>query len=392
MRSHHSLLTALGVLALASAAHCQVVPSDMDRTQMRPSARALGMGGTDLIITDDASGAAFNPASISQAGRGSIAADVQARTSNLNVSKVNKVVNDLKDFRDQANNNNINNTVSAVQNSFNELYDFAQGAGANTANGAPARINATLAPLLGFSVGAPGGVSGGLLYYGGAQADVRLLAQSFPTGRLLQIDGGALVLQNIAVPIALPTTSGTVGISLKSVQANYTGISAVADERTNAVSSTVFGESNQRKFDVDLGYTSAPAAVTGIRYAAVVHNLLSPSFHLQSPTGPNGSPASRDFSFSMKPQIDAGLLAPIPGYKGLQVAAEVHNLNGVNGGKKTFHLGGELQTSQSFAVRLGYDNQAIVAGIGLSLGDFRIDVATSTRPQERLSIGSTLRF
>ncbi len=391
MRSHHLLPTALGVLALASAAHCQVVPSDMDRTEMRPSARALGMGGTDLIITDDASGAAFNPASISQAGRGSIAADAQARTSNLNVSKVNKIVNDLKAFRDQAN-SNTNNTVSAVQNSFNELYDFAQGAGANTTNGAPARINATLAPLLGFSVGAPGGVSGGLLYYGGAQADVHLTAQSFSTGRLLQIDGGALVLQNIAVPIALPTTSGTVGISLKSVQANYTGISAVADERTNAVSSTVFGEANQRKFDIDLGYTSAPMAETGLRYAAVVHNVLSPSFHLQSPTGPNGSPASRDFSFSLKPQIDLGLLAPIPGYKGLQVAAEVHNLNGGNGGKKTFHLGGELQTSQSFAVRLGYDNQAVVGGIGVSLGDFRIDVATSTRPQERLSIGSTLRF
>ena len=63
----------------APAAQCQAVaaapvptpvtPSEIDRTQSQDNARALGMGGSDLIISGDVSDAAANPASMGGANR-----------------------------------------------------------------------------------------------------------------------------------------------------------------------------------------------------------------------------------------------------------------------------------------------------------------------------------
>ena len=54
-------------------------PSQLDRTQFRASARAMGMGGTDLLLLGDVSGAAFNPAAIAFAGPSSESNTISGR-------------------------------------------------------------------------------------------------------------------------------------------------------------------------------------------------------------------------------------------------------------------------------------------------------------------------
>jgi len=392
-----------GALALCGAAHAQapapVTPSDLDRTQFRASARAMGMGGTDLILSGDVGGAAFNPASVGTAGAYSETQTVVGRTSNVHVSKINDLSNGLKNLGDQFNNNG---SLAPVRDAFQKVYNFATNAGANDQTGSPATLSATLAPLVGFSV-----KNVGLIGYGTLAAKVDLQPVAVPIAGLTGPTGkvyaryGALGLSNVAVPFSLPVAVGTVGISPRFTQASFAAAGFLADETdtsngtdaaTGAPNGNIVGatykEVHQQKFDIDLGFTSIPDPIYHVRGAVVVHNLLSPTYHL--PRVVNGTSLGvippGGFDFQMKPQIDIGGLTTL---NNITYAAELHNLGNVNGGKRSVHLGVEYPIGRTLSVRGGYDRSRFVAGIGLAFGGARLDLATGTDPQQQVALGLT---
>lgn len=398
-------LTCAGlVAALCGAAHAQapapVTPSELDRTQFRASAHAMGMGGTDLILSGDVGGAAFNPASVGAAGAYSETQTAVGRTSNVHVAKINDLSNGLKDLGNQF--NNANGSLAPVRDAFQKVYRFATNAGANDQSGSPATLSASLAPLAGFSV-----KNIGLVAYGTLAARVDLQPIAVPITGLSGQTGkvyaryGVLGLTNIAVPFSLPVAVGTVGISPRLTQASFAAAGFLADETdtgngtdplTGAPNGNIIGatykEVHQQKFDIDLGFTSIPDPVYHIRGAVVVHNLLSPTYHL--PRVVNGTSLgvipSGDFAFQMKPQIDIGGLSTL---NKVTYAAELHNLGNVNGGKRSLHLGVEYPIGRTLSLRGGYDRSRFVAGLGLSFGGARLDLATGTDPQQQVALGLT---
>ena len=398
-------LTCAGlVAALCGAAHAQapapVTPSELDRTQFRASAHAMGMGGTDLILSGDVGGAAFNPASVGAAGAYSETQTAVGRTSNVHVAKINDLSNGLKDLGNQF--NNANGSLAPVRDAFQKVYRFATNAGANDQSGSPATLSASLAPLAGFSV-----KNIGLVAYGTLAARVDLQPIAVPITGLSGQTGkvyaryGVLGLTNIAVPFSLPVAIGTVGISPRFTQASFAAAGFLADETdlsngtdaaTGAPNGNIVGatykEVHQQKFDIDLGFTSIPDPVYHIRGAVVVHNLLSPTYHL--PRVVNGTSLgvipTGDFAFQMKPQIDIGGLSTL---NKITYAAELHNLGNVNGGKRSLHLGVEYPIGRTLSLRGGYDQSRFVAGLGLSFGGVRLDLATGTDPQQQVALGLT---
>ena len=398
-------LTCAGlVAALCGAAHAQapapVTPSELDRTQFRASAHAMGMGGTDLILSGDVGGAAFNPASVGAAGAYSETQTAVGRTSNVHVAKINDLSNGLKDLGNQF--NNANGSLAPVRDAFQKVYRFATNAGANDQSGSPATLSASLAPLAGFSV-----KNIGLVAYGTLAARVDLQPIAVPITGLSGQTGkvyaryGVLGLTNIAVPFSLPVAIGTVGISPRFTQASFAAAGFLADETdlsngtdplTGAPNGNIVGatykEVHQQKFDIDLGFTSIPDPIYHIRGAVVVHNLLSPTYHL--PRVVNGTSLgvipTGDFAFQMKPQIDIGGLSTL---NKITYAAELHNLGNVNGGKRSLHLGVEYPIGRTLSLRGGYDQSRFVAGLGLSFGGVRLDLATGTDPQQQVALGLT---
>ena len=413
-----ALLGTVGILSAfgASSAYCQapspgpapiqgspVAPSDMDRTQNHAGARALGMGGTDLI-GNDVSYAAYNPASIARTGSFSNSETIVGRTSNINVAKINDLANGLKDLGNQLNSNN--NSLTNVRDAFQKVYNFSTNAGASDTSNTPAALGGNLAPLAGISVGHVVGV----VVYGSLAAKVDLQPQavvipglSSPSGRL-GAGYGVLGITNIAVPFSLPVKVGTFGIAPRISQASYAGAGILADETDTqygtmtdangnvvpdgSISGATYKEVHQQKFDVDLGFTSIPDPIYHVQGAVVVHNLLSPTYHLptivNSGFGNTNTPSN--FDFQMKPQIDFGLLRET---KGLSLAAELHNLGNVNGGKRSVHLGVEYGLGKMLFLRGGYDQSRFVVGLGLSLGGIRLDLATGSKPQEQVALSLT---
>ena len=401
-------LAALTIAGLAAAlcgvaqaqAPSPVTPSELDRTQFRASARAMGMGGTDLLLSGDVGGAAFNPASVGTSGAYSETQSVVGRTSNVHVAKINDLSNGLKKLGDQFNNSN--GSLASVRDSFQKVYNFATNAGANDQAGSPATLSASVAPLAGFSVKNVGLVAYGTL---AARVDLQPIAVpiaglSGPTGKIYA-RYGALGLTNVAIPFSLPVAVGTVGISPRFTQASFASAGFLVDETdtsngtdpaTGAPNGNIVGatykEVHQQKFDVDLGFTSIPDPLYHIRGAIVVRNLLSPTFHLPRVVNGNslGVIPAGDFNFQMKPQIDLGGLST---YNKITYAAELHNLGNVNGGKRSFHLGVEYPIGRTLSLRGGYDQSRFVAGLGLSFGNARLDLATGTDPQQQVALGLT---
>ena len=387
-----------------------VLPSDIDRTQFRASARALGMGGTDLIVAGDASAAAFNPASIAASGQSSFALSAVGRTSNVHVAKINDLSKGLKDVGNQINDNN--GSLAAVRDGFTKIYNFATNAGADDKSGTPAVLSANVAPLVGFSAKLgrkPDSVRVGVVSYGELGAKVQLIANALavpglsgPTGKV-SAAYGVLGLTNVAVPFSVPIKLGALGIAPRFTQASYAAAGFLADETSTAngfdptvgpttpngnITGATYKEVHQSKFDLDVGYTSVADPLYHVRGAVVVHNLLSPSFRLPRVINGNslGVPAGGDFNFTMKPQIDVGGMSD---YNGVTYALELHDVNNVNGGKRSFHAGVEYPVARVFSVRVGYDRSRFVAGIGIGTSAFRLDLATGTNPQEQVALGLT---
>jgi len=358
------------------------------------------MGGTNLI-GNDISYAAFNPASVARSGPSSGAITAVGRSSNVHVDKINDLSKGLKDLGNQLNSSS--NSLVGVRDAFKKVYSFATNAGANDVTASPTSLSANLAPLAGFSV-----KNVGLIGYGTLAAKVQLQAQSIavpglndsPTGKIAA-GYGVLGLSNIAIPFSIPVVVGTVGISPRFTQASYAGAGFVADETdaksfgsTNGVpngsiSGATYKEVHQQKFDIDLGFTSIPDPLYHVRGAVVVRNLLSPKYKL--PLIVNGSSLGTattlsSFDFQMKPQIDLGLLRET---KGLSLAAELHNLGNVNGGKRSVHLGAEYAIAHSLFLRGGYDQSRFVIGVGFAFSGVRLDLATGSKPQEQAALSLT---
>lgn len=393
----------LALLSGATAALAQspapVAPSDIDRTHLRASARALGMGGTDLIVLGDISGAAYNPAAIANAGAYSEAQTISGRTSNVNVSKINDLSKGLRDLGNQTSSGS--STLAPVRDAFQKVYRFATDAGASDTSSTPATLDASVAPLVGASV-----KNVGIVGYGMLAAQVQLQPVAIPVSGLNGQTGqvyaryGVLGLTNIGIPIGITTPVGAVGIMPRYVEASYAGAGFLADETVengtrvdpNVPNGLIVGatyrEVHQSKFDVDLGFTSIPDPLYHIQGAIVVHNLLSPTFHLPRVVNSHVGviPTGGDFDFQMKPQVDVGAASR---YNGVTYAAELHNLNSVNGGKSTVHLGVEYPIGGTFSLRGGYDANRFVAGLGFSFGGVRLDLATGTNPQEQVALGLT---
>ena len=387
-----------------------VLPGDIDRTQFRGSARAMGMGGTDLILFGDASAAAFNPASVGAAGKSSFATTAEGRTSNVHVDKINDLSKGLKDVGNQINDSN--GSLASVRSGFTKIYNFATNAGADATTGSPAVLSASVAPLVGLSgrLGRkPDSLSIGVVGYGELGAKVQLIANAIPVPGLAGPTGkvsaayGVLGLTNVAVPLALPVKVGTLGFAPRFEQASYAAAGFLADETSTAngfdttvspttpngnITGATYREVHQSKFDADLGFTSIADPLYHIRGAIVVHNLFSPTFHLPRVINGNslGVPAGGSFDFTMKPQIDLGGRSD---YGGVTYAVELHDVNNVNGGKRSFHAGVEYPVARAFAVRVGYDRSRFVAGIGIGTSAFRLDLATGTNPQEQVALGLT---
>ena len=409
-----ALVGTVGFLALGgvSAAHCQaiavavpiqgnpVAPTDMDRTQIRAGARALGMGGTDLI-GNDVSYAAYNPASIARTGSFSTSTTVVGRSSNIHVDKIKDLSNGVKDLGNQFNSSD--NSLAGVRDAVGKVYNFATNAGASDTNVTPASLSANLAPLTGISLG-----KFGIVGYGSLIAQINLQPQAVaiagiapPAGRL-SVGYGVLGLSNIAIPFALPIKVGTIGFSPRLTQASYAGAGFLADEMdtqygsdangvpNGSISGATYKEVHQQKFDLDAGFTSIPDPIYHIQGAVVIHNLLSPTYHL--PVVPNGTsigiqnPPS-NFDFQMKPEIDLGASRT---HQGLSLAAELHNLGNVNGGKRSVHLGAEYGIGKMLFLRGGYDQSRFVVGIGIALGGVRLDIATGSKPQEQAALSLTV--
>ena len=378
-------------------------PSQLDRTQFRASARALGMGGADLLLLGDVSSAAFNPAAIAFAGPSSESNTVSGRSSNVHVSKINDLSKGLRDLGNQFNNSS--SSLAGVRDAFRKIFSFATDAGSN-GSGSPAQLSANAAPLVGANV-----KNVGIVAYGSLAAKVELRAYNQATlgttyTNLGSPSGaetasyGVLGLSNIAVPFSIKTPAGPIGISPRYEQASYAGAGFLANETSTAngfdtsgapngdISGATYREVHQSKFDIDLGFISNPDPLYHIRGAVAVHNLLSPTFHL--PQRINSSlgavPSGGDFSFGLKPQIDAGGLGA---YHGVTYAAELHNLGSVNGGKRSVHLGVEYPVTRGLTLRGGYDQSRFVAGLGLSFSGVRLDLATGTNPQEEVALSLT---
>lgn len=417
-------LASLLTLGVSGAALCQttqntsvnvapdpVRPSELDRSQSSPSTRAEGMGGTGLVLGTDIVDASYNPASIAQAGSYSVGASVVGNTSNVHVSKINDLSKGLKDLGNKVNGSSGNQSLVDIRDSFQKVYNFATDAGANDSNGSPANVGAGLTSAAGVSV-----KNVGVVVYGSLAAEVRLNAYNqgylktnytglgSPSGAL-RAGYGVLGFTNIAVPFSIPLQVGTLGISPRITQASFASAGFVANETdlTNGVDANgtpngniiggTYKEVHEQKFDVDLGFTSIPDPIYHVRGAIVVRNLLSPSYHL--PLTPNGAhfgaqPSFNDFNFTQKPQIDIGA-AREDSAMNLSYALEVHDLNNVNGGKRSLHAGVEYGVNKMFFVRGGYDQSRFVAGLGFAAGGFRLDIASGTNPEEKVALSLSYR-
>jgi hypothetical protein len=379
-------------LATATAGHAQTVvtPSDLDRTLFRPSARSGGMGGTYLLYLDDASGLAFNPALLGDAGRYSVSVEAGARTEDVPWDALQNAKDALDELKDALNTGSLDDARGA----FSTLYDIAVDTGAQVAGARGGGFEGEVDPMVGASW-----KNIGVVAYGGygAQVGMRVGEGTGPETdkRTLTVSGGVLNLQTIEVGYAFRLKTGRLGVGVKQIRSGYGGYAMGVDASNNTVVGARIRKQDSRKVDMDVGFLSDPVPVKGLpggfRWAATVRNLLNPSFSVPiEAVQVSGPPLNlpTDADFRLKPQIDVGSTVP---FKRVLAAMELHNLTNTNGGELTFHLGGEYRLAKWVALRAGLDDDELVAGAGFNWGPVRLDLATGTDVRERLYAGLSVR-
>ncbi len=364
----------------------QVGPKTLDKAFARPGARALGMGGAYLLATDDATAGAWNPAALAMAKRFTIPIEVTGRT-NFDVQDITDLVDDLEDIRDQID----TDTLGAAQAAFDRVRDIARK---------HRTLRASLAPVGGLSFGNFGVfATSSVVVQVDTQVDKTDGAFGLPglSAPNLYARGGAIALTSIGVSYARPFPAGlTLGLSVRRVRADFAGflLGATSAAAPDQVIGQDFDRVDKSRFTADIGALWEPPVqppMMKVRYAAVVRNVVPVKFSLPA-VDLNGNPVpGYDFGFRLNPEIDLGVLAQ---WKERTIAVfELHNITSSNGGDMTVHAGIEHWLAGNvFAVRVGYDDDKPVLGLGINLKFLRIDAAVGPKPKERLAIGISLRF
>ncbi len=362
----------------------QVGPKVLDKSFARPGARALGMGGAYLLVVDDATAGVWNPAALVEGARFNL--EVVGRT-NFDVRDITDLVDDLEDIRDQIDTDNI----AAIQDAFNRVRDWARRR---------PTLRASLAPIGGISSSNLGlFATSVVVLQAETQLDVPGAFGLDPLPSLnLYVRGGAIALSSIGIAYARSLPAGLkLGIAVRRVRADFAGFLLGATTDPTALDPVIgqaFDRVDKSRFTADIGAIWEPPVQPPqmkLRYAAVVRNALPVKFSLPA-VDLNGNPvAGYDFTFRLNPEIDLGVL--VQWRDRTYAVLELHNTTSANGGDMTVHAGIEHWLAGNvFAVRVGYDDDKPVVGLGINLKFLRIDLATGPKPKERLAVGISLRF
>ena len=386
----------------------QVGPKVLDRSFQRPGARALGMGGAYLLATDDATAVAWNPAALVNVKRLTLPIELAVRAKNFRVRDITDLIDDLREIRDRIDSENI---AEFAAKAIREVRSFALRHGARSKQKVPATLTGSLAPVAGISFG-----SYGLTLSSGSFSQVQVfvdqLADPDPADGIpnsaqrfkfnVYARGGAVAISSLGLAWGRPLPAGfNFGISLRGVRADFLGFAASAglDRLDNPAKGDAqgipFGRVHKNKFTLDVGALWEPPVqppLVKLRYAAVVRNVIPVKFNLPA-KDVNDKPITDfdfDFSFRLNPEIDLGVLAEWGRTIGV---LELHNVTSSNGGDMSIHAGIEHWLAGNvFAIRVGYDDDRPVVGLGVNLKVLRIDLASGLKPRERLAVGISLRF
>jgi len=402
------------MMAMSVGLGQQIGPRFLDRSFQRPGARALGMGGAYLLATDDATAVAWNPAALVNVKRFTLPIEVAGRAKNFRVQDIRDLIDDLKTIRDRinANPNDIQQVAQLVANAILEVRDFSIRSGA-VPQGSPATLTGALAPVAGLTFGAYGlTVSNGT--FGQVQVfvdqandpdpndNINLPAQSVqnnPINRSVYARGGVVAVSSLALAHARPLPMGwNVGVAVRGVRADFQAFAAAAGVDNGNIPSVpqgiAFTRVHRTRYTLDVGALWEPPVqppMVKVKYAAVVRNLVPTKFNLPAQDLNGNLVAGFDFSFRLNPEIDLGVMG-IWRERTIGVL-ELHNLTSSNGGDMSVHAGVEHWLAGNvLAVRVGYDDDRPVFGIGINLRVLRIDVAAGLKPRERLAAGISLRF
>ncbi|MER3500563.1 MAG: hypothetical protein C4295_03635 [Candidatus Fervidibacterota bacterium] len=386
----------------------QVGPKVLDRSFQRPGARALGMGGAYLLATDDATAVAWNPAALVNVKRLTLPIELAVRAKNFRVRDITDLIDDLREIRDRINDSPTSIAQFAAE-AIREVRSFALRHGAD--GGKPATLTGSLAPVAGISFGSYGlTLSSGSFLQVQVFVDQDQLADPDPADGIpnsaqrfkfnVYARGGAVAISSLGLAWGRPLPAGfNFGISLRGVRADFLGFAASAglDDLNNPTRGDAqgipFGRVHKNKFTLDVGALWEPPVqppLVKLRYAAVVRNVIPVKFNLPAKDVNDNPIPGFDFSFRLNPEIDLGVLAEWGRTIGV---LELHNVTSSNGGDMSIHAGIEHWLAGNvFAIRVGYDDDRPVVGLGVNLKVLRIDLASGLKPHERLAVGISLRF
>jgi len=391
------------VVAVTAGFGQQVGPKFLDRSFQRPGARALGMGGAYLLATDDATAVAWNPAALVNVKRFTLPIEVSGR-ANFDVRDVRDLGDALKDIRDEIGPSpDLRKLAAALK----DVRDWALKNGA-ISGGTSATLTGGLAPVAGLTFG-----SYGITLSSGSYSKVQIFvdqpadpdpndgidASQYPTN--IYSRGGAVAISSLGLAHARKFPAGlSLGLAIRGVRADFIGYAASAgvDNLSSPTDGDALGyafdEVHKTKFTLDIGAIWEPPVqppMVKVKYAAVVRNLLPVRFKLPAVDLAGNPVAGFDFSFRLNPEIDLGVLAEWKGRTNL--VFELHNVTSSNGGDMSIHAGVEhWLAGDVFAVRVGYDDDKPVFGLGINLKVLRIDLAAGFKPKERAAVGISLRF
>lgn len=361
------------------------------------------MGGAYLLATDDATAVAWNPAALVNVKRFTLPVEVSGR-ANFNVQDVRDLGDALEDIRDEIGPSpNLLKLVGALK----DVRNWALKNGA-VSGGTPTTLTGSLAPVAGLTFGAYGiTISSGL--YSKVQIFVDQPSDPDPNDGInasqyplnIYSRGGAVAISSLGLAHARKFPAGlSLGLAIRGVRADFIGYAASAgvndlDAPTEGDAlGYAFDEVHKTKFTLDIGAIWEPPVqppMLKVRYAAVVRNLVPAKFNLSARDLAGNPIAGFDFSFRLNPEIDLGVLAEWKGRTNL--VFELHNVTSSNGGDMTVHAGVEHWLAGNvFAVRVGYDDDKPVFGLGINLKVLRIDLAAGFKPKERATVGISLRF
>ncbi len=381
----------------------QVGPKFLERSFQRPGARALGMGGAYLLATDDATAVAWNPAALVNVKRFTLPIEVSGR-ANFNVQDVQDLGDALKNIRDEI---GLSPDLTKLTSALRDVRNWALKNGA-VAGGTPTTLTGGLSPVAGLTFGSYGiTLSSGL--YSKVQIFVDQPADPDPNDGIdasqyplnIYSRGGAVAISSLGLAHARQFPAGlSLGLAIRGVRADFIGYAASAgvDDLGAPTEGDALGyafdEVHKTKFTLDIGAIWEPPVqppMLKVRYAAVVRNLVPTKFNLPARDLAGNPIAGFDFSFRLNPEIDLGVLAEWKGRTNL--VFELHNVTSSNGGDMTVHAGVEhWLAGDVFAVRVGYDDDKPVFGLGINLKVLRIDLAAGFKPKERAAVGISLRF